>query len=171
MAVLICTALFSIHIPLHHSTAMEQMGICLSLVAESQSAGVAPSITTALAWHETRLRANLTSSKGAKGPLQVIPRFWCKSDPCDYVRAGLRALKHYRNKEPTVTRAICRYNAGTCIPKAWEFAESVVRLRDKVSAIVLAQESRSQRPLKQSQPLPRGSCCPTMDAQCGLLLW
>jgi len=171
MAVLICTALLSIHIPLHHSTAMEQMGICLSLVTESQSAGVAPSITTALAWHETRLRANLTSSKGAKGPLQVIPRFWCKSDPCDYVRAGLRALKHYLGKEPTEKRAICRYNAGTCIPKAWEFAESVAALAGKVRAIVREQEAPTPQPLKQTQPLPIGSCCPTMDAQCKLLLW
>ena len=140
MAVLICTALLSIHIPLQHRIAMEQMSTCLSLVAESQSAEVSPSLIISLGWHETRLLPNRTSNKGAKGPLQVMPKFWCKANPCDYTKAGLRALKHYLDKEPTVKRAICRYNAGTCIPKAWEFAESVVRLRDQTRKIMEQQQ-------------------------------
>ena len=121
-----------------------QMATCIDVATEAVGAGVDPALAASLGWHETRLRPGLTSKAGAKGPLQAIPRFWCKSEPCNYTKAGLRALKHYMNKEPTVTRAICRYNAGTCIPKAWEFAESVVRLRDQTRKIMETNEQHSQ---------------------------
>ena len=140
MAVLICTALLCIHTTPKHNIHVKQMSVCLDLVAESQLAAIDPSLTASLAWHETRLLPGRISSKGAQGPLQVIPRFWCKTDPCDYIKAGLRALAHYLGKEPSETRAICRYNAGTCIPSAWEFAESVVRLRDKTRKIMEQQQ-------------------------------
>ena len=136
MAVLICTTLLSIHIPLQHRTAMEQMSTCLSVVTESQSASAPPALTASLAWHETRLLPNRPSNKGAKGPLQGIPRFWCKSEPCDYIRAGLRALKYYLSKERTERKAICRYNAGTCKPKSWAWAGKVMRLAWKVRSLI-----------------------------------
>ena len=132
MSVLICTAILSIHPALRHRTSMEQMSTCLSLVAESIAQNIDPNLTASLSWHETRLRAGLTSNKGAKGPLQVIPKFWCKSYPCDYTEAGLRALKHYLAKEPTERKAICRYNAGTCKPKSWAWAGKVMRLKKQL---------------------------------------
>ena len=171
MAALICTALLCVYTPPRHSTYMQQMGTCLSLVVESQSVAIDPTLSASLGWHETRLRANLTSSKGAKGPLQVIPRFWCKSEPCDYTRAGLRALRHYLDREPTERHAICRYNAGTCKPKSWAWAGKVMRLADSVREIVSEQQAQSPQHLTQTQLLPRGCCCPTTDAVSELILW
>ena len=171
MAALICTAILCVHTPLKHSTYVQQMSTCLSLVAESQSAGIAPALVTSLAWHEARLLPDRTSSKGAKGPLQVIPKFWCESEPCDYIKAGLKALKHYLGKEADERRAICRYNAGRCIPSAWDWSGKVMRLTEKVREITRVLPKRRLQLLTQSLPLPTTGCCPTMDALYGLLLW
>ena len=144
MAVLICTTLLSIHIPLQHRTAMEQMSTCLSVVAESQTVAIDPVLSASLAWHETRLHPGLTSRAGAKGPLQVLPRFWCKAKPCDYIKAGLKALRYYLSKERTERKAICRYNAGTCKPKSWAWAGKVMRLTKRARKIT-EKHSQSQQ--------------------------
>lgn len=109
-----------------------QMATCIDVATEAAGAGVDPALAVSLSWYETRLRPGLTSKVGAKGPLQVIPRFWCKTTPCDYVEAGLRALKHYLKKEPNKQMAICRYNAGTCNPRSWDWAAGVIKLSKSI---------------------------------------
>jgi soluble lytic murein transglycosylase-like protein len=116
------------------------MTTCIDVATEAVRVGVNPALAVSLSWHETRLRPGLTSKAGAMGPLQVIPKFWCKSEPCDYVEAGLRALRFYLNKEPNDRKAICRYNAGTCKPKSWAWAGKVVQLTNQTRKIMEQQQ-------------------------------
>ena len=112
-----------------------QMSTCIDVATEAVRAGLDPALAVSLSWHETRLRPGLTSKVGAQGPLQVIPKFWCKSEPCDYVEAGLRALKYYLRKEPNERKAICRYNAGSCKPKSWAWAGKVIKLKKQLESL------------------------------------
>jgi len=84
----------------------------VALAARAQ--GVPVHVALALMHHESRGRVGLTSSKGAQGPLQVIPRYWCpggRAEGCDLVRAGVVALVAFR-RGGSWEDAVCGYNAG-----------------------------------------------------------
>ena len=105
--------------------------VCLDVAGEAHEQGVDTNLAVALAWAESRFEYP-TSSRGAKGPLQVIPGWWCPGRQelgCDLVAAGVLALSTFLEREPTITKAVCAYNGnpGCAWPGGRRFAEAVVR--------------------------------------------
>ncbi|RTL21356.1 MAG: hypothetical protein EKK55_16445 [Rhodocyclaceae bacterium] len=84
--------------------------VCAEVAVKAAAAGHSAAWLTRLAYRESRLRRDLCSTAGACGPLQAVPEYWCKGEPCDLVAAGLRAWAHYERKAGgDRARALCRY--------------------------------------------------------------
>lgn len=72
-------------------------------------------VVAALAYTESRFNKSAVSSAGARGILQVLPKYWCrgsKSTKCNYLSAGFRAWGYYRERSPTLREALCKYASG-----------------------------------------------------------
>lgn len=112
---------------------------CLAVAKEAKSQGVDRAGAIALAFAESRFLPQVTSSKGARGPLQVIPKWHCpKQGECDYIHAGVSALKTFMRLFPSsFADAVCHYNSGLdkiCPEKSVSFALYVDNLRQKVES-------------------------------------
>lgn len=110
--------------------------VCVDVALEAQSQTVPVDEALALAWAESRFQPNETSNVGAKGPMQVLPKWWCeKKKKCDYVEAGVRALKVFKRLFPGFKNAVCHYNSGvdkTCPLKSIGFADAVDGYRKRI---------------------------------------
>ena len=69
-----------------------RQSVCTDVVKEALSQGVDPVLTAAVSFRESAFKRRAVSQAGAVGPMQVLPRFWCKKKNCDYIEAGVRAL-------------------------------------------------------------------------------
>ena len=128
--------------------------ICLEVAKESIAQGVNPIISVSVGWVESRF-TYATSSAGARGPLQIIPRYWCPNGRlrgCDLVARGVHALKTYYNRHSSSDRCggdflnsrryrewlepLCHYNSGNICNRSSRFyARSVVNIATSVSRI------------------------------------
>lgn len=88
-----------------------RIDVCVDVATEAERQGVYPPLAVAVAWRESALTRNAVSSAGAVGPMQVIPRFWCRSKPCDHIEAGVRALRYY-TKRYGDNGGLCAYFSG-----------------------------------------------------------
>ena len=90
-----------------------RLEMCIQVVNAAHNRSVDPILALSVAYHESRLR-NIVSPKGARGPLQVIPKWWCKNPrKCDYVKAGVKALETYIDLNPNnLCKALAQYNRG-----------------------------------------------------------
>lgn len=111
-----------------------RMAVCLRVAMAARSAGLDEHLAVAVAWRESRLTPGLCSGKGACGPMQAIPRWWCPGgtlEGCDLTAAGVGALAHYTNAHPSVEKALCHYACGnTCNRHGVSYARSVLKMRD-----------------------------------------
>lgn len=109
----------------------QRFHICKHVAKEAKKQNVSPYLAVAVAYRETRF-SNITSPKGAKGPLGVIPKYHCTTVPCDYIKAGVHALKKFTKLNPDdLCTALAQYNAGfkgTCADEriGADYAESVI---------------------------------------------
>jgi len=105
--------------------------VCEAIGEAAQAAGEDPAVLISLGWHESRYARKVTSHKGAQGPLQVIPGYWCPGRTvkgCDLIKAGVRAYTTYRKKHKGLRETLCHYNSGNvCYPKSYSYADSVIR--------------------------------------------
>ena len=103
---------------------------CLDVSREARAQGVEPTLAVAVAWHESRFDAVAESSMGARGPMQVIPRWWCPrgtAEGCDLTAAGVAALRSYLAQHDGPAAGLCAYNAGNkCGPRGRRYAEAVL---------------------------------------------
>lgn len=90
-----------------------KLEICTQIVNQAHNMSIDPLLTLSVAYHESRLR-DLVSPKGARGPLQVIPKYWCSSrKKCNYVKAGVKALATFIDLNPNnLCKALAQYNRG-----------------------------------------------------------
>jgi hypothetical protein len=113
--------------------------MCEKVADKAVDADVDPLMALAVAVEETRLR-DVTSPAGAKGPLQVLPKYWCpklvKGQTCDYIEAGLGALHYYMEKGASERDALRMY-AGKG-RRAREYAERVLRRYNTLVALLTA---------------------------------
>jgi len=113
-ALAICSTLFSLE---PQAPTRNQQETCIDVIEQTIIAKQDPFEVAAMAWTESRFVSKAKSAKGAVGPLQVLPRYWCKSKKrCDPVRAGLRAWSHYRYGR-TLKETLCRYATGRACRK------------------------------------------------------
>ncbi len=101
--------------------------VCMDVVEEAERQGVDPMLAVSVAHVESGFRRGAKSHAGAVGPMQVIPRFWCKSKPCNYIEAGVRALLTYTESHGE-REGLCRYVSG----RACKGAKARRRYRNKV---------------------------------------
>lgn len=85
--------------------------VCEEVVSSAESHDVDPMLAIAVSHVESGLQRGLVSSAGAEGPMQVMRRFWCKSEPCNLIDAGMYALKHYQLRYGH-EESLCRYSSG-----------------------------------------------------------
>ena len=85
--------------------------MCLNIALEAQLQGVDPAIMSAIAYVESGFTNALNKSSGAKGPLQVMTRFWCKDSNCDLIKAGVFAYRSFSNNK-SVMDSLCLYGSG-----------------------------------------------------------
>jgi hypothetical protein len=99
--------------------------VCLDVARAAREHGADPAVLVAVAWGESRLRADVVSRAGAVGPLQVIRRYWCQPGESD-VDCGARA--HVALRERYGLRGgLCRYKRGNDAPgDCWE-ARAILR--------------------------------------------
>lgn len=90
-----------------------RMKICTQVANEAIKQKVDPILAVSVAYHESRF-SNPTSSKGAKGPLGVLPQYHCpSSSKCDYTKAGISALKKWLEiNKYKKCNTLVQYNRG-----------------------------------------------------------
>ena len=119
-------------IPVRHT-------VCMRIAAAAKAEGVDPILAVSVGWEESGLTEGLTSSKGAKGPLGVMPQYHCpKKGRCDYVVAGVSALHKVIAARPNdLCAALALYNRGwkgECAPgrKEYGYAKRVLKRANRL---------------------------------------
>lgn len=120
------------------------LAVCERVYNAAIDSPVDPLLALAVAAEETRFKPR-TSNKGAQGPLQVIPAYWCLKDAkgtlkpkCDHIDAGLRALHHFVDSRPSVRRALEGYAGKGRDARA--YAERVLLRYKSLVAMAIALE-------------------------------
>lgn len=86
---------------------------CTHLAELSVDYGHDPLMVIAIAHTESRFNKDAVSKAGARGMLQVIPKYFCpKSGLCDYTRAGLEAWGRWKSRYRNLRDSLCGYNSG-----------------------------------------------------------
>ena len=116
--------------------------VCTEVAISAAMQGEEPCMAYAIASNESRCRKGLVSSAGARGPLQVIPKWSCpggKAEGCDYIQAGLSALKYWKKQFKHPRKYLAHYNAGWTIgPRAHGYAAAVLRRQRRCQRAVLS---------------------------------
>lgn len=86
---------------------------CTQLSQLAEEYGHDPVMVIAIAHTESRFDTEAVSSAGARGMMQVLPRYFCpKTGPCDYTHAGLYAWKRWKERFKKTKDSLCGYNSG-----------------------------------------------------------
>ncbi len=114
----------------------QQYSNCVQLGYAAIEEGLDPPLILAIGYVESALRHDVTSPAGAKGIMQVLPKYWCKRKPCDYTKAGFKAWRTYRGQSRSVREALCKYNSGRACrkrPRSKYYANKVLKIYRKIS--------------------------------------
>ena len=121
---------------LSHRPTVPQALTCIDVHVAAERAGIDPVLLTAMSWHESRFTASAVSSQGARGPLQVMPQYFCPNKThrgCDLIKAGVRAFKEWQSRHPVVKRTLCHYNQGnTCRAGGQRYARKVLHTANRL---------------------------------------
>ena len=116
-----------------------RMEACIEVIEDAQEEGVCPLLASSVAWHESKFNKDAVSSVGARGVLQVLPKYWCpdkKWRGCDLTREGIKALKVYLNKYESEKEALCHYNSGNkCNKKSRYYAKKVLVTKNRLDYV------------------------------------
>jgi len=148
----LCTSAIS-EIPQRHTHhRAKKIRLCEKIGAKALAAGLDPSIIIAVAWRESAISYVTNKRSGATGPLQILPRYWCRrgrTKGCDLIAAGLQAFKIF-SKRRSLRETLCRYSSGrSCreVRGARRYAGAVFRTLRKIRAAATNQCSwTSQTP-------------------------
>ncbi len=114
---------------LPHDGVLDRFEACASVAQEAGKRDFDPVLFVALAYEESRLDPTARSRHGARGPLQVLPRWHCPGgheDGCDFVRAAGVSASRWRARFGDDW--LCHYNAGMeCGRRSRTFARRVER--------------------------------------------
>ena len=144
----ICVAILTINgVDPSHKTYETRLKTCVSVVDAANKNSIDPSLFASISWVESGFFPNVTSRAGAKGPLQVIPKYFCprkRAKGCDLIAAGVKAWKAWSarslaksglnvSQEARWAKALCHYNNGnTCYSSGKRYARRILNLRSSV---------------------------------------
>lgn len=83
---------------------------CMAIATAADQRNLPVRLALAVAWNESRFDYYAVGRSGEVGPLQALPRYWCRAKPCNRIAAGLRALAYHLDRQPTHKAALARYN-------------------------------------------------------------
>lgn len=91
----------------------QRMKVCKQVAKEAKRQKVDPILAVVVSYEETRFE-NVSSTKGARGPMGVIPHYHCPSiTNCDYTQAGVLALKKFlKLNKGKLCKSLSQYNRG-----------------------------------------------------------
>ena len=117
----------------------DRISTCISVMDLAVEMDAPPNLAAAVAWHESGFNASAVSKAGARGPMQVLPKYWCpnkKLEGCDLLVEGIRALKVYLAKYKDEKEALCHYNAGNkCTKQSRYYARRVLSTKRRLTYI------------------------------------
>ena len=91
----------------------DRMETCIKVAKAADEFDIDPMLLVSVAWHESRFNNKAVSSAGAVGALQILPRWFCGSQKCDYIYAGAQAYSRWRKRARGNTLAtLAMYNGG-----------------------------------------------------------
>ena len=126
----------------------DRMATCERVVEVAKIWELDPVLLVSIAWHESRMNNAAVSRSGAVGALQILPKWWCGSQACDYIYNGGRAFKRWlkraRSKRKKLFWALAYYNGGNR-PKTRSF---------RYAKRVLSTARRLERRLKRVCGVP-----------------
>ena len=159
MFLLLCTAVLRItgEFTVTEEMNIQQYEICIEVAAEAHAWGIEPSLAVAIAYEESRFHVDRVSRAGARGPMQVIPKWWCpnrSAEDCDFLFAGMKALDYYTFRYD-LPDALARYNGGRYrrTSPSYHYARRVMRLQKKLELFQEA-DSRLQDMVLDMLPTP-----------------
>lgn len=149
MFLLLCTAVLRLTGEFSEMDEMDwdQYQVCIKVAAEAHAWGIEPSLAVAVAYEESRFHEDRVSTVGARGPMQVIPKWWCPNrspENCDFYFAGLKALDYYTYRYE-LTQALARYNGGRYrkSSRSYYYARRIIRLQKLIAPFQKADEQLS----------------------------
>lgn len=115
----------------------DRISVCVSVLDAAVEMSVPPNLAAAVAWRESKFNNAAVSKAGARGAMQVLPKYWCpdgKLDGCDLVREGVRSLGVYLKKYGGDEKdALCHYNSGNkCTRKSRNYSKRVIRAKKRL---------------------------------------
>lgn len=121
---------------------IERLGTCVAVAEEAEEQSVPAELVIALAYVESRFNPEAVSRSGARGPMQVLPKYACDDDvECDYIITGVLMLrrwarraffKHGRHKV-TDRDALAMYHGGNRPrSRSYRYADRILRLRKQL---------------------------------------
>ena len=125
------------HIPPQYD---ERLRTCIDIARTADEHELPVALVVALAHEESRFVADIVSKAGARGPLQIIPRYFCPNaqgelaphkragrlEGCDLIVDGVKAVKWFWvTYDNDWSAALCHYNSGEkCFARSRGYAES-----------------------------------------------
>lgn len=122
---------------IYSNNIQHRVKVCEEVVSSAESHDVDPVLAIAVSHVESGLQRGLVSPAGAEGPMQVMRRFWCKSEPCNLIDAGMYALKHYQLRYGH-EESLCRYSSGGECAKSKGrrvYRDKVINMRETVISV------------------------------------
>lgn len=99
-----------------------RLKVCNQIKIEAQKQEVDPLLALSIGWAESGWQDLRNRKSGARGPMQILPHYWCagkdgvwradgsgKLKGCDLVQGGVRAIKWYLAKHKTLKAALAAY--------------------------------------------------------------
>lgn len=113
--------------------------VCQAVADEAELAGLDPHYVLALAYTESRFNPHAKSKAGARGPVQILPKYHCprgRLRGCDLIREGIRHLAHLVDKyDAAWDLVLCHWNGGNvCGAGSRRFARIVAGRARKLEA-------------------------------------
>jgi len=105
---------------------------CVEVGERAIEQGLDPLEVIAISHTESRHTRGLTSRSGARGPLQVLLKYWSRSSDRDPIDAGLRAWAYYRARSQSTQEAAGKYNGAGA---SSAYAQAVERHRDHLERL------------------------------------
>mgnify|MGYP003151979955 FL=1 len=136
--------------------------VCLEVARTAEDLELPVALVVSVAYEESKFTKDLTSKAGARGPLQIIPRYHCPTPEgehkpherrgtlqgCDLVRDGVKALAWFWGRyDHDWAQALAHYNSGEKVyASSRAYARRVQRrarrINRQLNAIYTAEATR-----------------------------
>ena len=116
-----------------------RVSVCNEIVSSAIEHDVDPLLAIAVSEVESGLQRGLVSKVGAEGPMQVMRRFWCKSEPCNLIDAGVSALKYYGERYGR-SESLCRYSSGRSCKSSAAARRYMKKVKSLLDRVIVSQK-------------------------------